>query len=68
MGRQLKERVQFRLTTEDLAVVQAAMQGTTETWRGVSHFARQALMNWARGTLSQQRAQAIRQKVEGTGR
>jgi len=38
---------------------------TNETWRGVSHFARTALMNWARGMVSQRRAEAIRRKVQG---
>ncbi len=65
MPRNLKERIQFRLTSADRGVVQAAMALTNETWRGVSHFARTALMNWARGMVSQRRAEAIRRKVQG---
>ncbi len=65
MPRNLRERIEFRMTHADMGVVEAAIQLSNDSWRGKSHFARTALMNWARGMLSQARAQAIRRKVTG---
>ena len=63
--RHLRKRIEFRVNDKDMGIIDAAIHVTNESWRGKSHFARTALMNWARGMLSQARAQAIRRKVTG---
>jgi len=63
--RHLRKRIEFRVNDKDMGIIDAAIHVTNESWRGKSHFARAALMHWARGMLSQVRAQAIREKVQG---
>lgn len=53
--RQTTERITLRFTPDQRAVLNAAIATDPNAWMGVSHFARQAVMHWARGTLAAKR-------------
>jgi uncharacterized protein (DUF1778 family) len=63
MARQTTERIAFRLTPVDRKLFDDARALQNDTWRGASHFARHAVMQWARGVVSAARAKTIGQSV-----
>ncbi len=48
----MPERVTIRLTPEERETLLQAVTLSMESWKGTSHFARLALLNWARATLA----------------
>jgi hypothetical protein len=51
-GIKFTDRVNLKLTKEQKALLLEAISLSDDAWRGISHHARQAVINWARGVLA----------------